>query len=304
MQWINLLEYIKYWNILQNLEEKSPFDLIVYENKNFENNTSLEVTDMNELGLDFSVWWKLLAAAKNYKNILIVIDQLSYIYLQPFIQKAIKEDVNFTILNLGSGISWCLNKQLLDTNDIGTMINYNLDVYEPFDFISFFHYLKSSKKQYIKIPNKELPGNLIKDNESFINYDEKLINLQDYGLTWDEWTIITWAWMLQDAVIAHSILREKEKNFDIFCSTNYNFEITEEFKESIQKTEKLILLIDQEKWNFFEKILKSKLWEKQIMDLEFVCITPKEEIQTIHKENLWHAVEFDWENIAQRILWN
>ncbi len=56
-------------------------------------------------------------------------------------------------------------------------------------------------------------------------------------------------------------LQEDGRTHDLFVLTEYDFSIGKALKESIIKTEKVIVLLDQQRRTQYESIVKAKLWD-------------------------------------------
>ncbi|UFX83041.1 hypothetical protein [Candidatus Absconditicoccus praedator] len=303
MQAINIADYIRSGNILNNFQEKNPFDLIVYE-KLPENSKIKGLEDkiisLEDERFDFGINGKLMAASEKYKNILIIIDQINIGYLLPFIQKS--KNTNFSIINIGSGYSSFINKQVPETADISLLQNFNIEIKEPIDFVSFFGFLGNNNKQYIRIPEKELPGTISKDGEDNLDTNEKLISLKEFGLTGEDGTILVGASMVGEIVQATSLTRQEDKNYDVFCVTDYTFLLSEDIKESIKNTEKLIIILDQNEIKGFENKIKSVLFDNQIIDVQIYFIQPNQLPTTSSKEYIQENIQFGGEGIYEKLI--
>lgn len=303
MQAINIADYIRSWNILNNFQEKNPFDLIVYEK--LPENSKIKwledkIISLEDERFDFWINWKLMAASEKYKNILIIIDQINIWYLLPFIQKS--KNTNFSIINIWSWYSSFINKQVPETADISLLQNFNIEIKEPIDFVSFFGFLWNNNKQYIRIPEKELPWTISKDWEDNLDTNEKLISLKEFWLTWEDGTILVWASMVWEIVQATSLTRQEDKNYDVFCVTDYTFLLSEDIKESIKNTEKLIIILDQNEIKWFENKIKSVLFDNQIIDVQIYFIQPNQLPTTSSKEYIQENIQFWWEGIYEKLI--
>ena len=303
MNIVNIHDYIKSWNIVRNLENNNPFDVIVFEDK-------LEIEDIpNNINVEsikdlwFEFWYSGIIAwlTQKYKNILLVIDELSYMYFLPFIKSSTES--NISIINISSGISWYINKTTPDMEDLSVLSNFNIKLYEPFDFISLFKTLEREERKYIRVCDKELPNNLFQDSQENIEFAQDITSLIDFWLTWDSWTILSWWYMLPETISAvNQSIEEYWTSFDVFALLNYNFEINEELIYSLNKTEHLIIIMDQSKTSNYEQIIKSKLWEKWLIDINITFITPNTaNLTTILKEYLFEQTEMDWPSIFGRL---
>ncbi len=303
MQEINICEYIKSGNILNNLKEKNPFDIILYEKlpeKEKIKDFGDKIQEISSSKLDFSVWWELMWISEKYENILIIIDSLNIVYLTPFIQKF--RNKNFTIINLNTWISSYINKLMEESNDISLLQNYEINIKEPADFIGFFQNLLNWEKNYIRIANKNLVWSIATWAEDWINLKEKIISLREFWLTGENWTILIWSSMIWEIVQSTAMLRDKDLFFDVFAINDYSFEWNEELAESLKTTEKLILVLDQQETKWLEQKIKSILFDLQLWDTEIHIVKPDEKIDAITKEFLEENLNFSWDWIANKIL--
>lgn len=304
MNEIDIVKYISNWLILKNLHQKNKFDIIFFEN--IEKDIIKEYSDLNiknigEYWYDFSVNWKLINEIENNKNILIIIDKLNIYYLIPFIKKAKEKNIEFTIINLWAWISSAINKNILEINDIDELLKYDIQINEILDFVSFFEYIIKWWQRYIRIPHKVITGSInLEWSENFSSW-EKILNLQPFWLEWNDWTLLIWASLIQDAIQFTALSREDWINLDTFCITDYNFNITKELVESIKKTEKLIIIIDQIDNSWVINKIKASLWDIWFIDCEIKTICPSTELKTKLQEYIWDDAKFNWEAIYKKI---
>lgn len=295
---LNIYEYVKNWLILKNLEQDNIFDLVIYEQ--FDNQEldlkNVNIKTLDDIKYEFWISWTIANTCKNHKNVLVILDELNYFYLIPLL-KTLKTN-NLTIINLGTGISWYLNKSNPDMEDISTLANFNINLYEPYDMKSFFEIVKKEGNKYIRIPNKEMPTDIFQwQNIKMKNW---IVSLIDFELTWDKWTLLCWWYMLAETIQAVNLWQES--NYDVFAIYNYDFNITESLKESILKTENLIIILDQKPLTNIEKIIKSILWERWLFDTQIKFIYPEiDKIKTSLKDYLFTQAQFDWEWISQKL---
>ncbi len=305
MNEIDIIEYIRQWLILQNLQQESHFDCIFFEDLDSkiidQHSSKLNIKTLKDFWFDFSINWKLISEIDRSKNILVVIDSLNINYLVPFIKKAKEKNINFCIINLWAGTSSALNKNIIEGDDVSLMLNYDVDINETFDFVTLFNFLNKKNQNYIRIPHKTLTWNMIKDNQIQININENIISFKEAGLAWYDWTIITWASIMQDTIQYTSIARQNWKNFDVFCVLNYNFNFTEDLAQSIKSTEKLIIVIDQIYNENFTNKIKAKLWDMWFIDCKIIVISPSLPITTKVKEHFWENIWFDWMWIYEKL---
>ena len=84
--------------------------------------------------------------------------------------------------------------------------------------------------------------------------------------------------------------------------TQYDFHIGKALKESIIKTENVILLLDQRYGTSYPAIVKAKLWDAGLVDTEVHVLYPNtDKINTILPEYLWEQAQWDGLGIAEKI---
>lgn len=297
----NLYYYIKYWLFIKNFEENNPFDLIIFEdfeNKEISFSPKVNIKTMKDYWYDFSASWFLSAQTKWYQNILVIIDNLNVSYLLPFIKWNL--DKNFTIINLWTGISSFINKPIPELDDISTLTNYDINVYEPYDVNIFFKMLNNRWRNYIRIANKELPIDLMWTEWWDLN--DGSITLTENMITWDNWTLIIPAYMLPECLLTIETLQKDWNHYDGFLIYDYNFELNNEIQESIKKTENLIVILDQTNSNYENKI-KAMLWDKWLFDSQIKFIYPDVKAVTTNLADfIFQQWKFDWHGIYDAII--
>lgn len=83
---------------------------------------------------------------------------------------------------------------------------------------------------------------------------------------------------------------------------DYDFQIGKALKESIIKTEKVILLLEQRYGTHYPAVLKAKLWDAGLVDTEVYVFYPQtDKINTILPEYLWEQAQWDGLGIATKI---
>ncbi len=303
MHSVNLLEYIKNWLFLKNLEQNNPFDVVIFEkfdNDELEFDSSINIQTLENLKYDFGVSGLISSFLGKYENILFVLDEFSIIYLLPLLSISPQ---NITIINLWTWISSYINKDLPETNDIWIISNFDIKIYEPFDLKSFFEILKLDGSKYIRVANKELAMSVFDSNDIQINYQNSLISMTDYGFAWSGGTVLCPWSMTIESILTMDICQKNWKFFDMFILHGYDLQISEEFKNSILRTEKLIVILEQQPNSLYEKVIESKLWEKWLFDTEIKFIYPDlDKISTNMKDYIFEQAAFDANAIAEQIL--
>lgn len=304
MNIINLYEHIRYWHFLLDLQKNNPFDLIVFEEIPewfIENHKKLKLNIMrlDNLWYEFWISWTIAWLSKQYKNILFILDKLNYIYIIPTIKRL--WDSNITVINLWSGISWTLNKWIPELEDIWVLSNFNINIFEPYDLLSLIRTLQLKWNKYIRISYKELPINLFEWADNYDNYNKQIVSLTEFGLTGDSGTIIFWWYMINEIIHTINLAQQKWIFYDWFMINSYDFKISDELRDSLQKTEKLIIILDQINSNY-PSLIKAKLFDNWLFDTEIITIYPSiSGINTNLEEYIFSQAKFDWVWILEKI---
>lgn len=298
---VNLYEYVKNWLFLKNLEEKNPYDLIIFEK--FSNNEldvkNINIKTLDDLGYEFWTSWAINHYVSKYKNVLIVLDTLSIIYLLPII-KNLKN--NLSIINLWTWLTGYINKGLVDDDDLAVMSNYDIDIYEPFDLDSLFSTLNINNSKYIRISNKELPIKLFWEEEWMFEIKEWLIWLDEYWLSGNDWIILCWWYMLSECLNAMAALQEEWKYYSVYIIWKHNYSINESLLNHINNSNKIIYIVDNKISNWAKKQIIWKLASVWIYDCEIKIVSPNfENINTNLKDYIFEQAEYDSQHLFEKL---
>jgi hypothetical protein len=304
MSFYNLSEYVKYGLFLQDIKANNPYDIILFERK-FDSDLDFSKFNIKFLNQDNDSFVRQINdCVDKYDNVLLILEESnSYDVLW-----SIKFKANMTIINLYVGISWFGNKNKLDSNDIGYLLNLWFDVYEPWDSNNFLKILSSDGPKYIRLNNNDLPQNLLYFEE-FAIIDQNLLDLKDIlplvnnGYNWFDGTVlVTWS-LLANTIQALRISMDHYGNsFDLFCISKLNFELSNELIDSLKKNDLVILVIDQSYPNWFQDFIKSKFKEWGYQSTRIKFIYPEyEKLNTILEEYKLEQVWLDWLAIANNI---
>jgi hypothetical protein len=215
-----------------------------------------------------------------------------------FLKKIINKKQNISVINLWVWISSYINKNNLESNDIDIAEDLWMSIYEPYDMISTFQLLKKSWNNYLRISNKYIPNNLFVDDIKLRN----TIDLHKYWIEGTDWTIICFWYMLNEIININNELFEKWKSFDKFCCIKYNFQITNPIVKSLSKTNKLIVIYDQENEKKIQKIIQKNLEKKWLWNINIHFIRPEfKNIKTNSQEYIFGQWNFDKEWIKKQI---
>lgn len=301
MESINLYKYIKNWLFLKNLEQNNPYDTIIFENfdnKEIEISKKLNVTTLKDIGYEFGINWALSKHLKNKKNPLIIIDNLSIIYLLP----TLKHIENINIINLWTWLSWYINKSLIDNDDLWIMWNYNIDIYDPYDMESFFKVLQKNWNKYIRIADKELPIKLFWEWTEHAEYDSWIISLDSYWINWEEWLILCSWYMLWECLSAISSLQQDWKLYSWAIILKHNFNINESLAQKINSINKIIYICDNRQTNWIKQLIIWKLCWIWIYDTEIHIISPEyDNINTNLNDYIFEQAQYDAKWIYEKL---
>lgn len=108
--------------------------------------------------------------------------------------------------------------------------------------------------------------------------------------------------VLVSTIHALQHLQNEGKSYDLFVLDEYDFEIGKALKESIIKTENVIVLLDQKYGTHYPAVVKAKLWDSGLVDTEVHVLYPQvDKINTILPEYLWEQAQWDGLGIATKI---
>lgn len=310
MNTINIAEYIRHGMILRNFAENDLFDAIVFES--FENDKieipeTLTIETLNSTNTS-DICAQLLALCEHHERTCLILDSLQLVDIIPFLKTALqgseKEWGGLTIINLGTWASGLFNKWVPELHDIWVAMEWRIPTYEPHDFVSLFSHLSGdSVIKYIRIIAWEYSGNLFPDQK--IELHSWCVDLTKFELKWKYATLLAHGWHIAACIQAHPALKEQKKSCDIFLLTRYWLpsEPTALLK-SIEKTKKLIVVIDQHELTSYTYYLQSRLFENGVTNLEMIeIITPDmSAITTNQVHSLYEQAGLGAEGIVAHVL--
>lgn len=295
MDIINLVPYIQEWIFLHH--DILPYDLIVWEKIPEEADKKYQHATLADVSYDFGVAWKLAALSKKHKRILVISETLNAMYLLPWLS-TLPADTNVTVLQVGAGISGYMSKNWPDMTDITTLLPY-AHILEVYDRDSLTSALQQSGKNYIRITYGDTPVTMF---EKALPIDAGIADLRDRWFEGIAGTIIAPWGNLINTIHAVQHLQEEGKSFDLFVLLDYDFSIGSALKESIIKTENIIMILDQNRRTAYESIIKAKLWDSGLVDTNIYFVYPNaEKINTILPEYLREQANRDGLGIAEKI---
>lgn len=243
--------------------------------------------------------WDFLGAVAHHtrqeKKLLIVVSKTPVDLIFPLIQtwKAIT-----VLINPSCGITWFANRWFWDIRDISKARDFWLQVNEPMYQEQIIDFFSSKTSCYIRI-NENTPR---KEQLPNINIASEYISFQNYWYSGSNWTILCFWSLLINTLYGAWYLQEEGKAMDVFACWSPFFMIKDTLKESVQRTENLIIIIDQHVWSLYEFWIKSLLFDAWLNNISVKFITPYyHQISSVSLEYIYEQAEIDWFNIAKRI---
>lgn len=274
---------------------KLPYDCIVWEKVPHAADKKYTHIALDDLHYDFGVAGKIAALSKKYEHILVIVETLDVSYLVPWLSTT---DAAITVLQLNAGVSGYMTKSQPDIMDIATIMPY-ANVREVYDRDSLLEALQADGKNYIRITFGDTQTTLFTEKTP---EESGVVDLREQGFNGGNATIIAPGGTLISAIHAVQQLQDEGNLCDLFVLTHYDFAIGKALKESIIKTEKVIVLLDQQRRTQYEAIVKAKLWDAGLVDTQIHFVYPNsEKINTILPEYLWEQAQWDGPSIAEKI---
>ncbi len=300
MDSINLAEYLRHGMIFKNLAENELFDAIVYEN--YENTKVIPPANFHvckEHGSKLAS--ELLAYHHRFDRLLIILDSTSVTSLLPFLEQ-LDLGKRVIICNLGTGMSGYITKGKPEIHDIEILQHLLLPMAEPFDFVSLFTLMKSEHNIYIRVSGKEFGGNIFHD-QSWPR-EGWYIDLRKYGLTGSEGTIVVASSFASEAI---QIIQALPKKYDWFIQTHFLHTLSDELVESLESTQKLIVIGDYAGTGQIQDWREARLKKHGLGNVSCTMICPytvpyTNNVQSILLEEIFEQSEFSVEKIAERLL--
>lgn len=267
-------------------------DFISSANKNFDT-VLFEHTFKEE---DFDFLGAISYHTRREKKLLVVVEKTPVDIIFPLIQRW---KAKVTIINPSCWMPGFANKWFWDMRDITKARDFWLHVMEPLYQEQILDFLENNDSCYIRvnehIPFKEQIPNIKIDKNGFYNF-------QEHGYSWTHWTLICFWTVLIDSLYATWYLQKEWHAFDVFSSINYFFTISKQLEESLKKTEKLIVIIDQHLWSLYDIWMMSNFSKLWLKNLSITFITPYyQHINSLSDEYMYEQAKFDWITIAERI---
>ncbi len=294
---IDLNVYVAKGLFLKNLAENGiSFDKIIFDIPSDLAVKQDNIVFLNDK-LEFSISWAIQQAIGKSKKVLIILQKFNLFHILPFLK--IYKNLDYTIIGLNVGSIGVFDKFYPEYNDVSQALDYFVPVYEPVDFVDFFQILeKQPWPKYIRLTSKDWPNNIFAQVEW--NYDE-LINFAPFGVSGERATILTQGYLLPESLQSIERLNNEDIFVDLFVMRKYNFTPTDEFVDSLRKTERLIVILDNIP-SLYISFIKSILYDINLPEVVVEFIFAKnEKITVVQKEYLLEKVALDWLNLYKRL---
>ena len=258
---MNPVEYIKH-----NYFDKINENIAIISDSEFETKKDFYKIETKE------PVWKILNLASKYDFVFVILDKLNYDNICRLYKYNIK---NICVINLNAWYTWMWKKLILpDLEDI--YIWPHIGVYEIMDIASLDAYIYKFTKNpvftHIRVPYKEIE-NEVWNQEVDIDYD-KIVNFNQFGISWFTWTIISYGSMFQESINVAWLLQEDGLNMDLFWIWDYKLHFSSDLVESLQNHDRIFIIWDFDK-SIYKDFIFSKFYEAWISEKEIIFITPK-----------------------------
>ncbi len=300
---MNLSKYVQSFLFMDNfLAENTnlPFDVIVYLwerpplywNRNF----SLPVLFLLEWWSDWLVQFRNIQ--QKYSRILCVLDQVGVEMVWQY--DWFWNNFDGIVVNLFTGISSFGHKIAPEFDDIIVMQNYWFIVVEPYDLWNLLEIMKRKSKIYVRLTGLEMSAKLLQDEDERVRED-RLLSMDKFGLWWEFATLLTSANYLWSLIQTAHILNQQEIFVDVYALLDYNFSLRDDLRKSVLRTQKLIVILDQQKNISLEKQIVSQFPLQKWLHISFIY--PKyERICAYMDEYRPDQAEFDQVGLMERIM--
>lgn len=270
MNTINLQAYINNGLILTNLASNKTYDCVAYDrfaNDAIDLPEDLTMVDLSTYTPKHDIGGKLLSLAQRHKKILLILTQTPTSMIAHLL-----DDPRLANLHI---ISTHHQSQQHDPAYIDAT-QFSLAL--PYDLISLFSILKQTHAWYVPIQPGEYPSKMIESTaENDINTQEDttghLYDCRKHNLTGNHGTILTAWWATTQAIMAQNHLQDEEIGHDLFVATQRDRKITDWLRESLEKTQKLIVIYDGNE-TMVKNHVYAILFAAGFCDIDVEIITP------------------------------
>lgn len=302
----NIVEYVRSGRILENIEANNWFDIVIFETRKYiekdflEKKYNFDILFLEDVAFDFGISGIVKWLIDTKKKWLVILDKFNSFYLLPLLN-ILKDFQNrkVFILNLNVWITSRIFKMEPDYNDVWLFLDYWINIWEPMDLLKLFEIFEKNEIWYIRISNKDYALNVFEWWER--QKVNSILNFSEYGISWINWTILAFGYMIPHVLQAMDSLNSEWLFFDLFWVLNYNFNFSQEIVDSISNTEKLIVIADTNSKNF-ENLLKAKLYDLNMPEVVLKIIKPEyNKIQTNQIDYIFEQAWFDYISLVRKI---
>jgi hypothetical protein len=130
-----------------------------------------------------------------------------------------------------------------------TAFSWDIPAYEPLDVVNFFTILEQDHAKYLRIPHQHFPESIFSTEDIGV-IDAQVLNtievlsLRGYGYAGDAGTIVATGANFANILQLGDALAEQKSPMDIFVLNKLTTPFTQELKNSLHQTKKLIFVID------------------------------------------------------------
>lgn len=294
---INLQAYIANWLVLTNLSWRNLYDVVVYES--FTNST-IELPDdvtMVSLSQLSTTWWiagKIKTLQKQYKKILLILENTPISWIIELLQIPAWKGEKLTVIGLWTGLSWIYSLWTPIMHDIAYVWVTPISINDPHDVTQFFALLEQEWNNYIRIQSGEYPPTLLASVP--VNNEWGTYSCIPNWLSWPNGTILVWWRVSNELLYACTKLQDSSILYDCFLCTDWKWSISDELRDSLLRTEKLIIVID---WNeeYSKQYAQNILFWSGLYDVEVVILSPEiwwvttTQVEYIY-DQAWFGVEW------------
>lgn len=263
-------------------------DFISTANKNFD--TVLFENTFDKEASDFL--GSISYHTRKEQKLLIVVSKTPVDIIFPLIQLG---KAKVTLINPSCWLAGFANKWFWDMRDVSKARDFGLNVLEPIYYEQILDFLKNQTNSCYIRTNEHI---ILKEQLPLSKNDGNFISFQN---SWNNWTILCFWSLLLDSLYGAGYLQETWQTMDIFASNNLFFTLTDNIKESLKKTEKLFVIIDQHLWSLYDTWLRATLSEAKL-NVAITFITPYyQQVSSFSLEYMYEQAKIDWVWIKERI---
>lgn len=270
MDFISLVDYIKFWDFFNKIEWK--FEQIISDYDFWDIDWFIYVSKYIDFDkIDF--WKKTLFLLDK-----LIIDNIfdSLLWIE-----------NYCIIDMNFGLSWFWKKIWISNISYYDFDNNWICVYEPYDLNSFLSLFDTfDLKKYIRINNSLIPENI----SDWVS--KSVLSLENFWFDWWSFSIVsTWS-MISNIIRLWNLFQDEWIDLQLFIINNFDDINVSNF----WNRKNLIFVFD---WlNFdYQKFVESKLW----FSVKFIFPEYKN-IDTIIDDYLLESACFDPESLKNKIM--